>query len=137
MGFTLMTSHGMTVVHSWGFDFNLICQSSGKIVGVGMGVSGWDIVLDRHGRFGLTLNSWDMDFSWRGRIDGGRATGTAELVMPGLVTQSTPEICTSGSNDWTARSIATPGRYPTPRMRIQLVKHPDGTMSRTISGIVG
>jgi hypothetical protein len=135
MDFMLVTSHGETVVHEWDFEFLLLCVKDGVLIDFGTGYSGFDVpVVD--GKFSFT-NDFFLPFdyfTWKGTINGDEAHGTAKEVSPGLTRKLNGEACTSGTPQWNA----TPSGAPAPtqhviRIRVDVVKHPDGTISRTMT----
>jgi len=136
MSFTLVKSGGTTYIGEWEFRFEVHCLTSGTtfIYSVAGGGPRTEVV---NGRFRMTIEDSLEHFSWRGSIGPGTAAGTVEHIEPALVSKTEAEVCTTGSRRWHAKAQlggSAPALAATgPTVRVELVNHPDGTMTRTLT----
>ena len=139
--FTVVKFNGQSVVTRWHIGFLELCLKSGTVMhwdityGVGMKVV--------KGKFHYADDMREFPgflyLGVNGRIDHGKATGTAKLLVANITPKLKAEICTSGSSAWTATpggSMA--GAHATgAEIRISVVRHPDGTITRSMRGLSG
>jgi hypothetical protein len=138
MDFTLVTGHGKTFIRSWDFEFIMICVESGLIIDLQTGYGGFHVpVVD--GKFSFVDKNPFGYFSWSGRISPDQAKGVAKSVWPALTPKVKAEICTSGQPQWGAQPAGggSVSRQGVRLVRELVVRHADGTITRSITGLPG
>ena len=135
MDLTLETAAGKTVIHSWDFHLNVLCHKDGRLLTFGVSYTGYDVVVV-NGKFGFS-NPFDPSFSfaWKGTIGGSEAHGSTKGSMPAFTVRYGGQVCTSGTPTWDAAPaglVQAPPAAPV-SVRILVVRHHDGTVSRTVT----
>jgi len=135
--FTVVTDHGKTFIPVWKISFQMLCEKDGSVFGDTTEYRGFDVPVV-NGKFSYEdpyVQDWY--FHWKGSIGRGKAHGVAALEHPAFTGHIKLQVCTSGAPPWTATRGGAVGssRIPSVSFLTSVVRHPDGSISRTVTAI--
>jgi hypothetical protein len=140
--FTVVKSDGHSVIPSWQMGLLELCLKSGLVMEWHITWGGLDMKVV-NGRFSYAYDERNFPnsfyFAVNGRIDRDKATGSAKFLVADVTPNLKAEICTSGSPRWSAtRGGSMPAGHLNPNVvHVFVIRHPDGTITRTVSGLSG
>jgi len=102
LSFTVVDTGSGLVISEMSFAFNLVCETSGDLIGAGAGFFGFNVPIE-DGMFTFDYNSVFNAIHWSGRINSTRARGTVTYLIPGLTPDEQAQLCPSGLLRWGAR----------------------------------